>query len=297
MNKYFFYLKSSFSALFLLIAFSFLIYLTELKKLLELKPELFFISVLLYFASIIVLSFLEFLYLKKSIKTNFFDYFKVYFATIFADINARFGSEFLRQKKFAGADFSRISEIKKAAFAILLISASFISLFLIAELFWHKFLILLAYLVFFLIFTNKKFNFLFSNMLDKFLGILHINSFSLRIPILNLKKEHIGILVISFSLLLELASFYFIFNSLNLAFYPVYLVLFFAIFKIAESINFATRNMGLAEGISFIFLSSFFALDKILLFIILSIIVRILIPISLSILWFLYYKKEAKLPG
>lgn len=297
MNKHFFYLKSSFSALFFLISFAFLVYLTEPKQLLEINPNLFFISVLLYFASIIILIFFEFPYLKKSAKTNFLGYSKIYFATIFADINAGLSSDFLRQKKFAEVDFGKISEIKKASFAILLISALCIPLLLIAELFLHKFLILLLYLALLLIFTNKKFNSLFCRFFDGPLKVLHLNYVSSIIPNLSLKNEFIGFLIILFSLLVELISLYFIFSSLDIALNPVYLVLFFAIFKIAESINFAKRNIGLAEGITFIFLSNFFALGKILPFILLSIAVRILIPISLSILWFLYYKKEAKLQG
>ncbi len=297
MDKYFLYLKSSFSALFFLIAFAFLIYLTEPKNLLEIKPDLFLISVLLYLVSIIILSFLEFLYLGKSAKTNFVGYSKIYFATIFADINARFSSEFLRQRKFAEADFSKVSGIKKASLAILLISALCIPLFLIAGLFLHKFLILLLYLAFLLVFTNEKFNSLFCTLFSKFLGIFHPANFLLTLPCFGPKKEFIAFLIISLSLFLELASFYFIFSSLNMALNPVYLVLFFAIFKIAESVNFAKRNIGLAEGITFIFLSNFFALGKIPPVIILSISARIIIPISLSILWFLYYKREAKLQG
>jgi hypothetical protein len=65
--------------------------------------------------------------------------------------------------------------------------------------------------------------------------------------------------------------------------------------KVAEFLNFAPKNIGLAEGFAFILLSAFLPVSRILLFIFLLAIVRMVIPIGLSILWFFYYKKQLKI--
>jgi len=256
MNKHFFYLKSSFSALFFLVAFLFLVSLAKPEQFFAANLNLFAVSVVLYLFNIFAMCFFEFHIIKNQLKISFLKYLKLYFATFFADINARFGSQYLKQKTLNLPSSFKFPSPRK-----IILFKFFKVLSKIAEL--------------------LKLNFL-NNYLQGFSPI----------PQPSKLNHH---LLLFLSLFFEFLSICSLFFSIPISISIPYAVLFFAILKLCESLNFAPRNIGLVEGFSFIFLSAFIPINSILLFVLLLVVVRIIIPISLSILWFFYYKKQLKI--